>query len=95
MGPESRHHELGQRDGGLRGLGLELMARRCRPRADELVSDSGRASLEVDVLASEAQDLALAQTDEREREGCLVPVANNGRQDAAGRIRGQRGTRGA
>ena len=41
----------------------------------------------------EAEDLALAQSDEREREGRRVPVSGHGRQDTAGRIRGKRRTR--
>jgi hypothetical protein len=41
----------------------------------------------------EAEDLALTQSDERERERRLVAVAGEGRQDAAGHVWGERRTR--
>ena len=45
VGSQSRHSERREGDGRLRRRGLELMACRCRPRADELEPYSRSASV--------------------------------------------------
>lgn len=89
---EAFHHERRQRHSGFWGLRLELVARRMLAGALQLVGDPGRCGIEIHVLPRQAENLALAQTDERQGERRFVPIAGDRGQDAAGHVRRQRRT---